>query len=72
MHPQMVHGHTIGGLNNRNGRLMTMDELLAEMKVKAVRECEESLRQICCSLNGIAGVEMLMNNVSLDSFKVKI
>ena len=57
-----LHG-AVDGAAGGNNRLMTMGQLLGEMKSKAVRECEETVRQICSSLNGIAGLKLLQHEV---------
>ncbi|XP_063711209.1 E3 ubiquitin-protein ligase SHPRH-like isoform X2 [Symsagittifera roscoffensis] len=76
IHPQMVMGAwglhgAVDGAAGGNNRLMTMGQLLGEMKSKAVRECEETVRQICSSLNGIAGLKLLQHEIdSTDTQKL--
>ncbi len=48
---------------------MTMEELLASLTKKAKLECEEEHRQVVASLNGLAGLHIIREQVRLVGHK---
>ena len=43
-------------------KFMTMDQLLGQLTASAKLESEEAHRKLLCAMNGLAGVEILMDN----------
>ncbi|CAB3388448.1 Hypothetical predicted protein [Cloeon dipterum] len=61
-HPQAVTGRSSIATNKNVNRTITMKELLTNLINRARSECEESLRVIISSLNGMAGLELIQGH----------
>ncbi|XP_059483639.1 E3 ubiquitin-protein ligase SHPRH [Neocloeon triangulifer] len=57
-HPQTVKGK-FSVANAHSNKTITMQELMKNLIIKAKTECEESLRMIISSLNGLAGLSII-------------
>ncbi|XP_039294861.1 E3 ubiquitin-protein ligase SHPRH [Nilaparvata lugens] len=56
VHPQLVRGQFVAVRHT-----LTMPQLLEQMVASATTDAEETLRQVVCSLNGVAGASVLVD-----------